>query len=133
VATRIPARLTAKAGRKFGLSVGAAFLALGGVALWRGREPLMLGFGALGTALVLAGALAPTRLGPVQRAWMGLAHAISKVTTPIVMGVIYFIVLAPVGVMMRLFGRNPLTAHHGDASVWVSRGEDRRSSLERQF
>ena len=39
----------------------------------------------------LAALVVPTHLGPVQRAWMGLAHAISKVTTPIFMGVVFFV------------------------------------------
>jgi hypothetical protein len=133
LATRIPARLSAGEGRKFGLTVGIAFAVLGGVAWWRGREALAGGFWAVGALLILAGLAVPTSLGPVQRAWMGLAHAISKVTTPIFMGIVYFVVLLPVGLVMRLFGRNPLTTHHGAETVWVSRGENRRGDLERQF
>ncbi len=133
LATGIPARLSAKEGRKFGLTVGIAFAVLGGVAWWRGRAPVAIGFWALGGLLILAGLLLPTRLGPIQRAWMGLAHAISKVTTPVFMAVVYFVVLAPIGVIMRLMGRNSLTAQHRADSIWVSRGNDRRGDLERQF
>jgi hypothetical protein len=133
LATRVPARLSAREGRKFGLTVGIAFAVLGGVAWWRGREVLAVGFWTAGGLLILAGLAVPTGLGPVQRAWMGLAHAISKVTTPIFMGIVYFVVLLPVGVVMRLFGRNPLTTHHRRETVWVSRGENRRGDLERQF
>ena len=39
-----------------------------------------------GAARASAALVVPTQLGPVERAWMGLAHAISKVTTPIFMG-----------------------------------------------
>ncbi len=39
---------------------------------------------------------------------MELAHLISKVTTPIVMGVMYLLVLTPVGLLRRTFGGNPM-------------------------
>ena len=51
---------------------------------------------------------------------MGLAHVISKVTTPIVMGVMYFLVLTPVGLLRRAFGRNPMVASQRARSYWQS-------------
>ena len=65
-------------------------------------------------------------LGPVQRAWMGLAHAISKVTTPIFMGVVYFLVLTPIGLLRRALGRQAV-ARTRSASSWMTRhrGEPR--------
>jgi hypothetical protein len=39
---------------------------------------------------------------------MKLAHALSKVTTPIFMGIVYFVVLTPIGFIRRSFGGNPL-------------------------
>jgi Saxitoxin biosynthesis operon protein SxtJ len=133
LATGIPARLSAREGRKFGLTVGIAFAVLGGVAWWRGRATVAIVFWSVGGLLMAAGLAVPTTLGPVQRAWMGLAHAISKVTTPIFMAIVYFVVLLPVGLVMRMFGRNPLTTHHSANTVWVSRGQNRRGDLERQF
>ena len=133
LASGIPTRLSRAQGRKFGLTVGIAFAVLGGVAWWRGRATVALGFWVVGGLLILAGLVVPSRLGPVEQAWMGLAHAISRVTTPVFMGVVFFVVFMPVGAVMRLFGRNPLTTHHGNGTAWVSRGEDRRGDLERQF
>ena len=83
---RVPARLTAREGRAFAFPVGAAFLVLAGITWWRDHELLTRVFGGVGGLLLLAGLLIPTLLGPLQRGWMGLAHAISKVTTPIFMG-----------------------------------------------
>jgi len=125
--------LSAREGRKFGLTVGIAFAVLGGVAFWRGRETVAVVFWVVGGLLILAGLLVPRSLGPVQKAWMGLAHAISKVTTPIFMAIVYYVVLSPIGLVMRLFGKNAMTEHHKDASIWVSRGDSRRGDLERQF
>ena len=133
LATGISTRLSAEEGRKFGLTVGIAFAGLGAISWWRGRQTLAVAFWAIGGLLVFAGVAFPRRLGPVQRAWMGFAHAISKVTTPIFMGLVYYAVLTPTGVLMRMFGRNSLAPHRAHTSHWVSRGEDRRSDLQRQF
>ncbi len=84
--------------------------------------------------MILAGLVLPTRLGPVQRVWMGIAHAISKVTTPIVLAVIYFGVLAPAGCVMRLVGRRPLKRRTGATTYWVTRERTRApDQMQHQF
>jgi hypothetical protein len=127
--------LTAAQGRKFGLTVGIAFLVLAAIARWRGHPLTFTVLASLGGLLAAGGLLVPSYMGPVERAWMGMAHAISKVTTPIVMGAVYFGVLTPVGLVMRLTGRNPL--RHADAGdgFWKVRAEGSRQSgdLRRQF
>jgi hypothetical protein len=135
LATGIPARLTTAEGRKFGLTVGAAFLALAALLWWRGRTLSAPAVAILGVALVLAGVAVPARLGPVQRAWMALGAAISKVTTPIFLGAVYFLAFVPVGFLMRLAGRNPLARARSAGSYWVGRTgvSEARHDLERQF
>jgi len=64
--------------------------------------------------------------------WMGLAEAISKVTTPIFLSVLYFIVVTPAGLVMRLFGRKPLR-HGGPAGFWVARAGAGRGTMHNQF
>jgi Saxitoxin biosynthesis operon protein SxtJ len=134
MAERIPARLTAAAGRRFGTTVGLAFSVLAAIAWWRGHPTTTTILGGLGGTLLVAGLVIPTYLGPVERAWMGLAHAISKVTTPIVMGAMYLLVFTPVGWIRRITGGNPMVHAEVDHSYWRSRAEGaRRSSLERQY
>ncbi len=133
LATGIPARLSPAEGRKFGLTVGIAFLVLGGIVWWRDHLLLARIFAVLGGALVLAGLVMPTHLGPVQRAWMGLAHAISKVTTPIFMGIVFYLVMTPMGRLMRLFGRRPLEHGLKDGGFWQPVESGGKSDLERQF
>jgi hypothetical protein len=133
LAASSPARLTPAEGRKFGLTLAAAFGVLAAIAWWRGGERAPIVLGTVAALFLLGGVLLPTRLGPVQRAWMGLAHAISKVTTPIFMGVVYFLVITPAGVLRRLFGANELRAAQGKASGWVDRRATPRGDLTRQF
>lgn len=134
MARGVSARLTAAEGRKFGLVVGGAFLILGAVLAWRTHRVASLVAVGLGSALIVAGLAVPTRLGPVYRAWMGLAHAISKVTTPVVMGVIYFLVLTPTGILARLFGHRPLSRPPGAVTYWQNRPAGaRRGAMDHQF
>lgn len=135
MAAGISARLTAAQGRRFGLTVGAAFLVLGGIVWWRGHLTTSGVFSGLGLVLLLAGLLIPTHLGPVERAWMRLAYAISRVTTPIVMAVIYFVVITPTGLLRRTIGSNPLSHVEHESSFWKPRPPNARrsASMERQF
>ena len=73
MAEGIRTRLTRSEGRKFGLSVGTAFLALTALLVWRGHIPAASVTGTLGGLLLLGGLLIPGKLGPVYAAWMGLA------------------------------------------------------------
>jgi hypothetical protein len=132
---RVAARLTAAEGRRFGLTVGGAFLAIAAIAWWRGHPTATMVLGGVGAALALAGLAVPTHLGPVERAWMGLAHRISRITTPIVMGVMYLLVISPVGVARRALGGNPLEHLEREQSFWRARpaGARRSASMRRQF
>lgn len=131
---RVPTRLTAREGRKFGLTVGAAFVALGLLLGWRGAAAAATASAVAGGVLVAAGVLVPTRLGPVQRAWMRFGLLLSKVTTPIVMAILYFVMFMPMGLVMRLAGRNPLRRRLVNDSYWVAREPGRtRGDLARQF
>jgi hypothetical protein len=112
--------------------VGTAFLVLAGLLWWRDKPTVAVVLAGIGGVLWLAGIAVPGHLGPVQRAWMGLAHAISKVTTPVFMGIVFFIIIAPVGLLMRIMGRNPVHHRAEGGSYWKARTEP-RGSLTNQF
>lgn len=130
---RVPARLSPAEGRKFALTVGTAFLVLGGIVLWRQHMLAAKILFGLGGTLWVLGLVVPGHLSGLNRAWMGLALLISKVTTPIFMGVVYFLVITPISLLMRLFGKAPMRPRSG-ATFWVPREPElRRSDLSRQF
>jgi Saxitoxin biosynthesis operon protein SxtJ len=134
MATGVPARLTAQQGRRFGLTVGSAFLVFAAIAWWRGHPTTTATLGAAGGILALAGLLIPTRLGAIERGWMRMAHLISMVTTPIVMAVMYLLVITPVGLARRAFGGNAMNPQPDGSSYWRSRPEGSRAgNLKRQF
>ncbi len=129
-----PARPRSRAElRRFGLTVGIAFGALAAIFWWRGHAPPATVLALLGVGLVGGGLAAPSALRPVERGWMTLARAISRITTPIVMTLLYFGVLLPTGLLRRALGGDPLRHDPDEQGYWADRGERRRSDLRRQF
>jgi len=130
----IPARLSPAEGRKFGATVGVAFLVVaGGLHFWRHSETAATVAGGLGMLLIAAGLAVPAHLGPVQRAWMGLAHVISKITTPIFMGVVFFVVITPIGLLRRVLGKRSLVHRERNGSFWAAPVSGGQSDMKRQF
>ena len=124
---------TASEGRKFAFPVGTAFFVLAGILWWRQHETPMIVTAGLGALLYVSGALIPAYLGPVHRGWMRMALVISRVTTPVFMSIVYFLVLTPTGVIMRAVGRKPLSHSLNEGSFWHSTEGRPDSDLSRQF
>jgi len=95
--------------RKFGLTTGAIVAVLfGGLIpwMWDFRYPTWpwIVFGILGALAILA----PMLLQSVHRNWMRIGLLISKVTTPVIMGFVFFLLIMPVGIIIRIAGRDPM-------------------------
>lgn len=122
--------------RKFGLVVGGLFLLLASYSWWRGHEVAPLILAALGAPLVMGGALAPHWLAPVERRWMALAHVLGRINTTLILGLLFYLVFTPIGMLRRL-GGDPLSRRMGEAkdSHWVRRESQQTSpdSYRHQF
>lgn len=95
--------------RKFGWTTGLIVLVLFGVLLpvvfdipWP-RWPWI--FCAI---LVLWALVAPNSLGPVYRGWMRFGLLLSKITTPIILTLLFIIAILPGAILMRLFRKDPM-------------------------
>jgi hypothetical protein len=107
-----------RAEREFGLLVGAILVALGAWWLYREKLPsLRLGFLVVGALLVLLGGLYPRALALPYRAWMALAEGLSRVVTTIILGVVFFLVVTPIGLFKRLRGWDPLERRRAVAAA----------------
>jgi Saxitoxin biosynthesis operon protein SxtJ len=98
-----------RAEREFGLIVGGVLVLLTSWWFYRGkfhdvRQVLM----PLGVLLVVLGLLAPRVLVWPNKAWMGLAEVLSFISTRIILAVVFFGIVTPIGVVKRLFGWDPL-------------------------
>jgi len=90
---------------------------------------------ALGGLLAIWGLVAPSSLGPVYNTWMKFGLMMSKIMTPLVMGIVFYLVFAPVGLVMRLFGKDSM-ARKLDNDVDTYRVESKDnpvSNLEKPF
>jgi hypothetical protein len=130
---RVSAGLSAAELRKFGLTVGGAFAAFALIAWWRGHPISTRVLGGLGGALIVGGAVLPTLLGPVYSAWMGLAKVLSSITTPIFLGIVYFVIFTPVGIVRRLLGKDALDRDLVKNSYFVARSAKANPSMERLY
>ncbi len=105
--------------RTFALVVAAPLSAIGGWLLWKGRPSGYVFLGAAGLLLALAAA-APGMLAPVERVWMKAAGVMSVVMTYVILTLTYFLVIAPVGLLVRLTGKDLLQLRweKSRASYW---------------
>ena len=115
-------RRSFRAEREFGLIVGGVFSLLGGWWLYRGKlEGVAQFLVVLGVLLVVLGVVVPKILVYPNKAWMKLAEVLSFITTPIILGLVYFVVLTPIGIIKRAMGWDPLhrrAARTGNDSYW---------------
>ena len=108
--------------RSFGLVMAAFFLLLGLAPL---RHHLPVRYWAFGLSLVfLAFALIrPALLAPLNKAWMALGLLLSLFVTPVVIGLMFYLVFTPIGFLYRLLGRDPLRLSFAknDKTYWIER------------
>lgn len=134
MAKPVPTRLSPDEGRRFGITIGTAFAGLAVALAWRGHGIPATVSAVLAVTLLLAGLTIPRRLSPVYGAWMKLARILSRVTTPVLMGVTFFFLVTPLGLLMRLFGRNPLVHEARNGSYWRRRlPTDGRGTMKQKF
>ena len=108
--------------RAFGLVFCGVFTVVG---LWplTGARPIRTW--ALGVAVVFLAVslLRPALLAPLNRLWLRLGLILQRITNPIVLGLLFFGTVLPIGLLMRLTGKNPLRlGFDRDArSYWIER------------
>jgi hypothetical protein len=95
--------------RTFGLCA-LAFLAIVGWIVFRrsGSAPVGASIAGIGLALAVLGFAVPQVLRPVWVVLMVINYPIGWVITHVVMAIIFYLVVTPVGIIMRLTGRDPM-------------------------
>lgn len=122
--------------RRFGLMLAGLSLPLSAFWAWRGH-PLAAGIIA-GAGLSL-GALTAAFPGSVglqfYKAWMGVSFVIGSVVSPVILGLVYYGVLTPMSLALRLTGRDALRLKRPDADTyWVPLAiPEEKSYFERLF
>lgn len=115
-------RVDVSSDRSFGLVMSAALLVVG---LWPLVSAGPMRLWVLVAALVLAAfaLLAPRVLHRPNLLWAKLGLLLGKVVSPVVLGVLFFLVLAPFGFVMRALGKDPLrlTLDRDATTYWIER------------
>ena len=126
---------TVKDLRNFGLLVGAIFVVIGfWPVVFRG-ESLRLWAVGLGGVLAIFGAVAPATLAPVHKGWMRVGHVLGWINTRILLGIVFYGLVTPIGVMFRLMGKDTMRQAFSDenSTYRVVRQPRPRSHMKFQF
>ena len=123
--------------RSFGFTVATLFLIIGGWPwVFRGEAPRLW---ALGLALVFAVAplVAPRTLGPLNWLWFRFGLLLHGIVNPVIMALIYFAGVVPIGLLVRAAGKDLLRLRWEPqaASYWIPREPPgpRHGSMLKQF
>ena len=94
--------------RKFGLIVGGVFLVISLWPLVFREEAIHLWAIIVAATLLVPAALVPMWLCPIFKAWMWIGGKLGWINTRIILGIGFFGVFTPMGITMRLLGKDPL-------------------------
>jgi len=122
--------------RRFGLTTGAIVAVLFGAFFpWVLERPVPTWPWMVGGVLVVWALAAPSTLRVVYRGWMRLGSMLNRVTTPIVIGVLFAVVIVPTALILRIAKSDPLqrTLDRSVRTYRVSSRKPPRENLERPF
>jgi len=104
--------------RRFGLTTGTiAAVLFGLLAPWLLARPWPLWPWVVFGVLSVFALLVPNALNPVYKMWMRFGLLMSRVMTPLIMGLAFFLVISPVALIRRLAGRDSLRRHFDRGAV----------------
>jgi len=128
-------RFQVKELRQFGLMVGGVFSVIGLWPMFLRGDTLRLWAVVLGSLLILLGSLVPTWLAPVHRGWMWVGHVLGWINTRIILGVIFYGLITPIGIVFRMLGKDTMRQSFSDTSSTyrVNRQPRPRSHMKFQF
>ena len=122
--------------RSFGIVIGLIAIFFGAVPLVHDGQ-LRLWLLIPGAVLLLAGVLKPSLLSPLNLVWFWIGKLLGMVVAPIVMMMIFFATITPIGLIVRWSGKDSLRLRRQSAvdTYWIKREgpKSTRESLKNQF
>jgi hypothetical protein len=94
--------------RSFGLIVGGIFAVIGLWPLLLRGEAVRLWALICAAVLLLPAVVYPIALRPARRVWMAMGHVLGWINTRIILGIVFYGLVAPMGMIMRAFGKDPM-------------------------
>ena len=119
--------------RSFGLLFFIVFLA---ISLWplKSQEDLRLWALILALIFFVLGILNSKFLTPFNKLWIKFGIFLGTIISPVVMGVVFFMVVTPVGLIMRFLGKDLLRVNKNKnaSTYWINR-EKQKTTMKKQF
>ena len=82
---------------------------------------------------LILGLLNSSLLTPLNKIWFKFGILLSKIFSPIIMGVIFFLVVSPIGIFMRILGKDLLNLKFNKSSSYWIKKDDTKTSMRKQF
>ncbi|NHZ86179.1 MAG: sxtJ [Planctomycetia bacterium] len=119
--------------RKFGFLVGGVLVAISIFLLWKGLSYFQLVL-VIGVSLILLGFFIPKNLKPLYIIWMTLATILGWIMTRVILTILFYLIVTPIGLVARMFGAKflNLSWHNNVNSHWNKRDKS-ISDIEKQF
>lgn len=130
-----PVEIQVSSDRSFGLVFMVFFLVLALWPLWS-QQPVRLWSVGVALAFGLVAVLRPSLLHALNIVWAKFGSVLHKLMSPLVLGLMYFLVLAPIGLLLRLLGKDILQLKLAPEkkSYWVTRSDSEyKSTMKDQF
>ena len=121
--------------KKFGYFFSLVFLFASALSLYLEKFGFSIIFLSLCTILILVTILAADILSPFNKLWMQLGLLLGKIVNPILLGMIFFGLITPVSIILRLLGRDEMRIRNPKKSTyWVEQNpKTKSSSFKNQF
>jgi hypothetical protein len=122
--------------RKFGFSVGIVLDAIG-IILFYFEKSSAIYFAVFGGLLILLGIVFPQLLKPLNKIWMGLAIILGFIMTRVILSILFYLVITPIGFIAKLFGKKFMDLNYNKSakSYWERRTIIQKKPIDydRQF
>ena len=123
--------------RNFGIVIGLVLLGISLLLFFKDHTTSFKLFAISGTLFVLSGLIIPRLLVPLYWPWMIFAVIIGWVMTRVILTLLFFLVITPIGIVTRLFGLLSINVkwREDKNTYWcvIDRRENERQDLEKQF
>ena len=108
--------------RKFGLVVSLILTIIGVISILKGRE-LNLSLIAISAVLCLLALIMPNLLSPVYKVWMKIGNVLGRITSFLILSIIFYLIVMPIGLIYRMFNTNSkkFAYKSGTNSYWVKK------------
>ena len=118
--------------RNFGVVFFVVFLLIGLWPILRGNE-LRIWAIVISLIFLILGILNSKILTPFNKVWFRFGIFLGNFISPIIMGIVFFLVVTPTGLIMKLFRKDLINLRKNNSSTYWIEKKDIKSSMKNQF